>query len=269
MNDVPGDSWLNVGLWCSPGGTTTSYSAAATALAIQLGEAAELRALPPGALCVDAGCGLGDGSMLWAKQAPQATFMGVNLCRPQLEQAAEVAAARGLRNISFSFESATQLPLENGAADAVVALESAFHFDTRKRFFEEAARVLKPGGVFAAADIVMSQRGFAWRHWFTNLWLSAFFCIPLVNCVDAPLLVAQLEEAGFTSVRCESLAARTFPGLLACYAARWRMRGGWGKATVTERAFFLLMNWGYRPLMLLAADYVVVSARKKGSDREN
>jgi len=43
--------------------------------------------------------------------------------------------------------SATSTPFADGSFDRVVALESALRFDTRRKFFEEAFRVLRPGGV--------------------------------------------------------------------------------------------------------------------------
>jgi SAM-dependent methyltransferase len=254
----PDEAWINVGLWATPDQT---YTSAARALADRLFVASGVGALAPPAQVLDVGCGLGDGLLRWAARAPPGVaFCGINITPSQVAEAARRCGGRG----AFEVGDATRLQRAPGSVDAVLALESAFHFDTRAQFLGEAARVLRPGGRIAIADIIMSPAGFRWRHLFTNAALARFFCIPLANCVDARALAGQFEAAGFASVRCESVAGSTFPGLLRCYAGEWRRRGGWEKATPRARSFHLLMQYGYRPLMLFAADYVIVTGVKKG-----
>jgi ubiquinone/menaquinone biosynthesis C-methylase UbiE len=252
-------AWINVGLWCGVPGQT--YTAAARALADRLFAAGGVASLPPSSLVLDVGCGLGDGLLRWASLAPPGvSFVGINITPSQVDEARRRCGGRG----AFEVGDATRLARAGASVDAVLALESALHFDTRACFLNESARLLRPGGRIAIADIIMSPAGFRWRCLFTNAALARFFCIPLENCVDAAALEQQFKDAGFVDVHCESVAASTFPGLLSCYARSWERRGGWENATPRARAFHLLMNYGYRPLMLFAADYVIVSARKKG-----
>lgn len=100
------------------------------------------------ALIVDAGCGVGAATCRLAGRFPDATILAVNISHGQLEQ----ARRRGVR--APVVMDAARLAIADGAADAVVALESAQHFDTRAAFFAEAYRVLRPGGAIALADML-------------------------------------------------------------------------------------------------------------------
>ena len=100
------------------------------------------------ALIVDAGCGVGAATCRLAGRFPDATILAVNISHGQLLK----ARRRGVRTPVVM--DAARLAIASGAADAVIALELAQHFDTRAAFIAEAYRVLRPGGVIALADML-------------------------------------------------------------------------------------------------------------------
>jgi len=46
-----------------------------------------------------------------------------------------------------------RLPFPDASFNHVLCVEAMFHFASRRTFFAEAARVLKPGGAMVASDI--------------------------------------------------------------------------------------------------------------------
>jgi ubiquinone/menaquinone biosynthesis C-methylase UbiE len=97
---------------------------------------------------IDAGCGPGAGTRRLTERFPRALVVGANISVWQLAQ----ARARGVRALVAA--DAARLAIGSATADAVLAIESAEHFDTREDFFREAHRVLRPGGVIALADML-------------------------------------------------------------------------------------------------------------------
>lgn len=101
---------------------------------------------------VDVGCGLGATTRRLATRFPRARVIGGNISLWQLA----TARARGVRDAAVM--DAVRLPIASGAADAVVSVEAAQHFDTRADFFAEARRVLRPGGTIAVADMLFTTK---------------------------------------------------------------------------------------------------------------
>jgi cyclopropane fatty-acyl-phospholipid synthase-like methyltransferase len=177
MRALYGDSgYFNVGYWSA---ATKDLVSACDALVDQV--AAPISA---GARVVlDVGCGLGAGTRRLAARFPRARVVGANLSLWQLR----MTRGRGARAVATD---AARLGVASNSADAVVALESALHFDTRDDFFREAFRVLRPGGVLSTADMLFRDADVI------GPWM-----------VPAPNRIADLREyeehvraAGFTSV---------------------------------------------------------------------
>jgi MPBQ/MSBQ methyltransferase len=141
MRRLYGDSgYFNVGYWTGSG---TDLVAACDRMVDEV-----TSFIPPAARVVlDVGCGLGAGTQRIAQRIPDAAVVGANVSLWQLS----ATRRRGLRAVATD---AALLGLASGSIDAVVALESALHFDTRDAFFAEAFRVLRPGGVLSVADML-------------------------------------------------------------------------------------------------------------------
>ena len=99
------------------------------------------REAPVRTLAWDAGCGNGQASVTLA-----ARFARVFATDPSANQIANAAARP---NIEYRVEPAEQCSLPSASADLVTVAQALHWFDFA-RFFAQAGRLLKPGGLFAA-----------------------------------------------------------------------------------------------------------------------
>merc|ERR1719247_2013180 len=125
---------------------------------------------------LDVGCGIGGTSRTLAKKFPGAQVTGITISQEQRKRATELAAERGITNANFEIVDALEMsaPVGTGAAgtpiastasledntyDFVWACESGEHMPDKKRYVQEMARVLKPGGRIVIATWCQREEG--------------------------------------------------------------------------------------------------------------
>lgn len=106
--------------------------------------------IQPGMRVLDAGCGVGGSTIFLANQGCEA--VGIGLVPKQIEQAKKNANLA--KNPEFLVANFFNTPFEVASFDAIWGIESVVHTMNKKAFFEEAFRILKPGGVVVVAEYI-------------------------------------------------------------------------------------------------------------------
>lgn len=161
---------------------------------------------------LDCGFGYGDQDILWAEEYHPKSIRGLNVTELQVKVARERVRALGLESkVDLQVGSATDMPVESSSVDVVFALECAFHFKTRQRFFEEAFRVLRPGGRIVLADWFRTSEkkpglAEAYRHWSGRRLLV----LPSDNVCSPRVYEDRMTSVGFAEVKVTSITNDVF-----------------------------------------------------------
>lgn len=119
---------------------------------------AQILRLEPGMRVADLGCGVG-GPMVAIAEATGANITGINYNAYQIERGKRVVSKAGLdETCQFLFANFMDVPLEDGAFDAIYCFESACHAPNKLLLFRESYRLLKPGGEMAVLDWCFTER---------------------------------------------------------------------------------------------------------------
>ena len=114
--------------------------------------------LQPGDGVVDLGCGAGIDSLLAAAEVgPTGHVTGIDMLASMTERARGLAALADRDNVSFVTAEMEDLPLPDDAADVVISNGSINLSARKSRVLAEAARVLRPGGRLAVADLTIHE----------------------------------------------------------------------------------------------------------------
>lgn len=137
-------------------GTMENFSLAADRMSQRVWQAG---GVTNGLRVLDVGCGFGGTVATMNEQLDEMDLVGLNIDARQLERARAMVKPRGKNRIEFVEGDACDMPFPDASFDVVLAVECAFHFPSRAKFFSEVRRVLKPGGRLSICDIVPSERG--------------------------------------------------------------------------------------------------------------
>ena len=148
-----------------------------------------LARLLAGERVLDLGSGAGMDVFAAATQVgPGGTVTGVDITREQLAKSARL---RRDEHVSFRRARIEELPFKDGSFDAVISNGVVNLSAEKRRVFTEAARVLRPGGRLALADIVTDRQIAARTSCQADLWAA---CIAGASQTD--LYLEDIAAAG-------------------------------------------------------------------------
>ncbi|MFM9941208.1 MAG: class I SAM-dependent methyltransferase [Hyphomicrobiaceae bacterium] len=172
-------------------------------------ELAKLLAPQAGEHLLDIGCGLG-GPARWIAARFGCRFTGIDLTPQFCEAAIALTAATGqLDSVRIMNGSATELPYPDATFDRAYSQNVVMNIADKARFYSEAFRVVKPGGVVAFSNIGMGPNG------------APHYPVPWASTAATSFLATseetrgQIEAAGFKILSLNDPTAAVLPDLMA------------------------------------------------------
>lgn len=160
--------------------------------------------LASGQRILDFGCGPGTITVGLAKAVEPGELHGIDMEESQIELARAAAEAGGHRNASFQVGDVSDLPFEDDYFDVAHCHTVLTHVPDTLATLNEVKRVLRPGGLVAAREMIAASSFMAPDSGSIASAFETFAKLIAANRGHPHMgreLKASLVEAGFTEVR--------------------------------------------------------------------
>jgi arsenite methyltransferase len=197
-------------------GCSGSYSAdelqeigLSESVSLGCGNPTMLAQLKPGQVVLDLGSGAGLDVLLSARRvAPGGHAYGVDMTDELLQLANDHKAKAGVANATFLKGSIDSIPLPDSSVDVVISNCVINLAEDKGAVIKEAFRVLRPGGLFAVADMVELETLEPELKKHLDSW---------AGCISGTIAIEEYRDtllaAGFADLDFQVHATETAPGI--------------------------------------------------------
>jgi arsenite methyltransferase len=160
------------------------------------GDPITLASLQPGQTVLDLGSGAGLDCLLAAqKVGPEGRVIGVDMTPEMITRARANAKKINLTNVEFRQGYLEDLPVDANTADVIISNCVINLSPDKVKVFNEAFRVLKPGGKLAVSDIVTEGPLPEAVKKSLSAWAG---CV--AGAVESSEYIAMMKAVGFTNI---------------------------------------------------------------------
>jgi len=161
------------------------------------GNPTAIAGLKPGETVLDLGSGGGFDCFLAARAVgDMGQVIGVDMTPEMVNKARGNAEKTGFKNVDFRLEELENLPVADGIVDVILSNCVINLSPEKQRVFNEAFRVLKPGGRLAISDVVQTAE--MPEHIKKDM---AFHTACIAGASLIPELESKMQKADFRNIR--------------------------------------------------------------------